>query len=127
MAAIDTNVLVRLVMEDDPDQAQRARSFLRRNAPVYVSQLCLMEFAWVLGSVYQRPKGAILQALRTFLENADLEPEAPAVLEAALIRWEASEADLPDCLLLEGTLAQGKAPLGTFDRKLSRLEGAVLL
>jgi predicted nucleic-acid-binding protein len=127
MAAIDTNVLVRLCMSDHPDQCRRAQDYVRNNAPVYASQLTLLELVWVLGSVYQRPKQVILQALRALLDNRELNPEAPAALESALDRWERSKADFADCYILSAVQAQGQAPLATFDRKLGKLAGAVLI
>jgi predicted nucleic-acid-binding protein len=127
MAAIDTNVLVRLCMGDDPDQCRRAGTFVRKHAPVFATQLSILELAWVLGSVYRRPKKVVLQALRALLDHADLEPEAPAILAAALDRWEGSRADFADCYVLEAVHARGQAPLATFDRRLGRLAGALLI
>jgi predicted nucleic-acid-binding protein len=127
MAALDTNVLVRLCMADDLEQCKRGQAFVQRNGPVFASQLSVLELAWVLGSVYQRPKQRIVQALRALLDNQDLVPEGPAVLESALNRWEASAADFADCFILESIKAQGQAPLATFDRKLGRLPGTVLI
>ena len=127
MAAIDTNVLVRLCMSDDREQCNRGQDFVQRNAPVFASQLSMLELAWVLGSVYQRPKPIIIQALRALLDNQDLNPEVPTVLESALDRWEESSADFADCFILESVQAQGQAPLATFDRKLGKLPGTVLI
>ena len=127
MAAIDTNVLVRLCMSDDPEQCRRAQDFVQRNAPVFASQLSVLELAWVLGSVYERPKQTIIQALRALLDNQDLNPEVPTVIESALDRWEGSSADFADCFILESIQAQGQSPLATFDRKLGKLPGTVLI
>lgn len=127
MAAIDTNILVRLCMLDDPKQCERAQNFVQQNAPVFVSQLSMLELAWVLGSVYQRPKKVILQAIRALLDNQEMNPEAPTILEAALNRWEASSADFADCLILGTVQSQGHAHLATFDRRLGKLPGAVLV
>jgi predicted nucleic-acid-binding protein len=127
MAAIDTNVLVRLCMSDDPEQGKRANDFVQRNAPVFASQLSVLELAWVLGSIYEHPKQIIIQALRALLDNQELILEVPTVLESALDRWEGSSADFADCFILESIQAQGQAPLATFDRKLGKLPGTVLI
>ena len=127
MAAIDTNVLVRLCMADDPEQCRRAQAFVQAHAPVLVPQLCLLELAWVLGSLYRRPKPVVIQAIRAILDNLDLEVEGPRALEAALERWDGCTADFADCFILESIRAQGRVPLATFDRKLGKLPGALLI
>ena len=52
MASVDTNVLVRLLIEDDEDQARQAAAFLRTSGRVFISQIVLVEATWVLASVY---------------------------------------------------------------------------
>ena len=52
MAAADTNVLVRLLVADDPVQTPKAELFLAREKPLWISIVVLLETAWVLGSVY---------------------------------------------------------------------------
>lgn len=50
MAAIDTNVLVRLVTRDDPAQYEKAQAFVGKHQPVLVTQLSVLELVWVLMS-----------------------------------------------------------------------------
>lgn len=68
MIALDTNVLVRLVMADDPAQAGRARGLFEAHADadgsLFVSDVVLAEFAWVLKSRYALPREAIARARR---------------------------------------------------------------
>ena len=56
MRAIDTNVLVRLIVRDDSAQVERAEAFVAQGA--WVSQLVLAETVWVLDSVYGLESGA---------------------------------------------------------------------
>jgi len=127
MAAIDTNVLVRLCMADDPEQCRRAQAFVQAHAPVLVPQLCLLELAWVLGSLYRRPKPVVIQAIRAILDNLDLEVEGPRALEAALERWEGCTADFADCFIERLCALGGCTRTVTFDVGASKLAGMILL
>ncbi|NTV75817.1 MAG: type II toxin-antitoxin system VapC family toxin [Holophaga sp.] len=123
MAAIDTNVLVRLVTRDDPGQFEKAQAFVKRHHPVLVTHLSLLELVWVLMSRYGLTKEKVCQVAQALLEMAELEVQEPALLEAALRTWEGCRADFADCFILETVKASGGVPLGTFDATLSRLEG----
>ena len=76
MIALDTNVLVRLVLRDDDAQAERARQLFDAHADVdeslFVSDVVLAEFAWVLRSRYELPSAAIATALGAMLDNATI-------------------------------------------------------
>ena len=63
MAAVDTNVLVRLLVADDPGQTQRALSFLEARGPLWVSTVVLVETVWVLTAVYGWSKAQTLATL----------------------------------------------------------------
>ncbi len=123
MAAIDTNVLVRLVTRDDPAQCAKALAFVQAHQPVLVTQLSVLELVWVLMSRYGHGKPKVLQVVQALLEMVELEIQQPAILEAALRTWQESRADFPDCFILETVKAASSTPLGTFDRTLGRLGG----
>lgn len=71
MAALDTNVLVRLVTRDDPDQYAKALEFLNVNKPVWVAQLVMLELAWVLSSCYGLGKDKVCAVVRTLLDAVE--------------------------------------------------------
>lgn len=123
MAAIDTNVLVRLVTRDDAAQFEKAKAFVHKHQPVLVTQLSVLELVWVLMSRYEMDKAKGVQVVRALLEMAELDLEQPAILEAALEAWEGSRADFADCFILETVKAASETPLGTFDATLGKLEG----
>jgi predicted nucleic-acid-binding protein len=123
LAAIDTNVLVRLVTRDDPGQYRKALAFVNRHQPVLVTSLSILELAWVLASRYGHRKDKVLQVVRMLLDMQELDIQQAGVLEGALATWAASRADFADCLILETVRAASALPLGTFDRSLGRLEG----
>jgi predicted nucleic-acid-binding protein len=123
MRAVDTNVLVRLVTRDDPRQLARAETFVDKGA--WVSHLVLAETTWVLTSVYGLGPAGIATMLEMLLDHDKLTLEHPDAVTAALAQYRRRPASgFSDCLILEIARKAGHLPLGTFDRKLGRLEGA---
>jgi len=126
MRAIDTNVLVRLLVRDDVRQLEAAEAFVASGA--WVSHLVLVESLWVLDAVYQRSPQQINSALEMLLAHAELTLEDADVVAAALGRFRARPAlGFSDYLILERARKAGHLPLGTFDRQFARLDGTLLL
>ena len=123
MAAIDTNVLVRLVTKDDESQYRKAQAFVEKHQPVLVTQLSVLELVWVLMSRYGLDKERARRVVEALLETRELHIQAPAILEAALKTWKKSKADFADCFILETVIDASENPLGTFDTTLGKLEG----
>lgn len=123
MRAIDTNVLVRLLVRDDPRQLDAAEEFVSKGA--WVSLVVLTETLWVLDAVYERSAAQIATALEMLLAHAHLSLQDADVVAAALAQFSARPAlGFSDCLVLESARKAGHLPLGTFDRQLARLDGA---
>lgn len=126
MRAVDTNVLVRLVARDDPRQVAAAEAFVARGA--WVSHIVLVEAVWVLESVYELDVRAQAKAVEMLLNHRDLTVQDPDVVALALEQFRAKPTvGFSDCLVLELARRAGHLPLGTFDRDLARLDGAVRL
>ena len=126
MRAVDTNVLVRLIARDDPAQAAAAEAFVAPGA--WVSQIALVEALWVLGSVYEMTSRQIAEAVAMLLNHKDLTLQDSDAIGAALNQFRKRPAiGFSDCLMLEVARKAGQLPLGTFDRRLGRLEGAQAL
>lgn len=122
MRAIDTNVLVRLLVRDDPRQVRAAEEFIAKGA--WVSHLVLAETLWVLDAVYGRSAQQLASAVAMLSAHAQLALQDADVVAAALDRFRARPAlGFSDCLVLEVARKAGHTPLGTFDRPLARLEG----
>lgn len=122
MRAIDTNVLVRLLVRDDPRQLDAAEEFVSKGA--WVSLVVLTETLWVLDAVYERSAAQIATALEMLLAHAHLSLQDADVVAAALAQFSARPAlGFSDCLVLESARKAGHLPLGTFDRQLARLDG----
>jgi predicted nucleic-acid-binding protein len=123
MRAVDTNVLVRILVRDDPQQVRVADEFVAAGA--WVSLLALAETTWVLTAVYGRDAAEIRAAVEQLLNHNDLILQDGDVVAAALETFRSRPAlGFSDCLLLEVARKAGHVPLGTFDRNLSKLDGA---
>ena len=123
MRAIETNVLVRLVIGDDPEQVGVAEGFVKTGA--WVSVLALAEATWVLGSVYALNAASLATAVEMLLDHKDLTLQDSDVVEAALALFRSRPAlGFTDCLMLNVARKAGHLPLGTFDRALGKIKGA---
>jgi predicted nucleic-acid-binding protein len=123
MRAVDTNVLVRILARDDPKQVRVADEFAAGGA--WVSLLALAETMWVLTTVYDRDAAAIGASVEQLLNHKDLILQDREVVAAALEIFRSRPAlGFTDCLLLEVARKAGHLPLGTFDRNLSKIDGA---
>ena len=125
MHAVDTNVLIRALTGDDPVQSPAAVTFIQGHAPVWISQVVLMETLWVLESVYSCEKPQLVEAMKRIIDNKDLSLEEPGVVRTALALYESKgKVNFEDCLILEIARKSGHLPLATFDKALGRFEGA---
>lgn len=122
MRAVDTNVLVRLITRDDPQQMAAAESFIEKGA--WVSTLVLAEAVWVLGSVYELGPKDQARVVEMLLNHRDLVLHDHEVVSAAVKLFRAKPAlGFSDCLIIESARKAGHLPLGTFDRDLAKVEG----
>jgi len=126
MRAVDTNVMVRMLVADDAAQTARAEAFLVAGRPVWVSVVVLVETVWVLRAVYGWKKAQLLALLDTATASKDFGLQAIGAVRAALELYRASKADFPDCLALELARAEGHVPFATFDEDTAMLRDAVM-
>ena len=126
MRAVDTNLLVRLVVRDDPAHVALAESFVDTGA--WVSHLVLAETLWVLDAVYGRSPQQIARAIDLLLNHKQFTLQDAEVVTLALAQFRARPSlGFSDCLVLEIARKAGHLPLGTFDRRLGKLDGALSL
>ena len=130
--AIDTNVLVRLLVSDDEAQYAAAQRLVDEAAaaeePVLILLGALLETESVLRSRYKLDKASIAGAFCALLESADVEFEHPPTVEEALYVWaQHPQADFADCLLAARAAHLGRSRFLTFDAGAARLPGAKLL
>jgi len=123
MRAVDTNLLVRLIVRDDPAQVAAAEAFVAGGG--WVSHLVLAETIWVLDAVHDRSAAQLAAAIEMLLNHEQLSIQDAEVVAQALAQYRSRPAlGFSDCLVLEIARKAGHLPLGTFDRGLAKLEGA---
>jgi len=117
MVAVDTNILVRFLVRDDPKQAARAASLIRSDT-VWISKTVFLETEWVLRSLYGFSPAALAEALQALagLQNVVLEDE---VAVARALAWYRDGLDFADALHL-ASVGNAKQ-FATFDQKLGKL------
>ncbi len=112
---VDTNVLVRAVVRDDPAQASVAAKVLTDADLIAVALPCLCEFVWVLRRVYDFQPSDAATAIRALLAAANVEVNRPAV-EAGLSVLEAGGDFANGVIAYEGNWLGGKTFV-SFDKK----------
>ena len=124
MTGVDTNVLVRFLVDDKPDQAARAaKLFTRASAEgerLFVPQLVVCELVWVLSHAYGRSRPEIAAGLDTLLRTRQLAFEEVDQIRNALERFATGDGDLADWLIWERSRLAGAKRVVTFDRRLLR-------
>ena len=117
MVAVDTNVVLRLLIEDDPQQAERARHLLETET-FYLPLTVVLETYWVVHNVYRYSHEATIAALKAFVALPGVEVEHPGRLAAA-IAWAEGAMGFADALHLAAT-PPGEG-FASFDTNLIRL------
>lgn len=116
MLVIDTNIVVRVLMQDDVAQALRARQLVERNETLLLTTV-LLESEWVLRSVYRMGRTAIAEALGQFIALPLVTLEHPSRAMKALALFGKGH-DFADAMHLAA--ADGYEAFATFDRQLVR-------
>lgn len=122
MRVVDTNVLVRLIVRDDPKQVEAAESFIAVGA--WVPHLAVAETACVLSAVYDLPPSGVATAIEMLLHHRQLTLQDEDVVAAALDQFRKKPSvGFSDCLMLAIATRAGHGPLATFDRDFGKIEG----
>lgn len=123
MRAVDTNLVIRLIVRDNPGQVRAAETFIAKGA--WVSHLVLAETLWVLDAVYERSADQLATVVEMLLNHKELTLQDADVVIAALDLFRARPTlGFADCLVLEIARKAGHLPLGTFDKTLAKHNGA---
>jgi predicted nucleic-acid-binding protein len=108
---VDTHILVRLFVADEPSQAAKALRLFddaaERDDRVWVSDTVLVEWVWTLGRAYARDRRDTVKALRALASHAAVALESPAAVRSATDAFEQGPADFADCLLSMKASAAG--------------------
>jgi len=116
MRAIDTNLVVRYLTGDDPEQEERIRALIGHE-PVFVPRTVLLEAEWVLRGVYEFSPKQIIPAIRALAGLPGVSVE-DAALVATAMDWTDAGMDFADALHLAA--AAGCEGFLTFDRRFAR-------
>jgi predicted nucleic-acid-binding protein len=131
LSTLDTNVLVRLLVSDDVQQARQAEMLAadaeRTGEALFVPLTVALELEWVLRSRYGFAKERILMTFASLLETREIEFQEEASVERALFLYRAQRADFAECLHVCCAITNERLPLVTFDRQAAKLPGARLL
>lgn len=131
MPALDTNVLIRYIVADDPGQLGAARRLIKRcvseGQTLFVPVTVVLELEWVLRSSFGFAKADVLLTLSSLFSAAELTLESERALEVALQLFRKGSADFADCLHIALATQAGEQPLWTFDKGAAKVNGARLL
>ena len=130
MIALDTNVLVRYLVHDNPQQAEAARALLESLtaiSPGFVCREVTVELVWVLERAYGFSRDRIATTMEALVATEGLVVEETDDVARSALRYRTSGAGFADLMVLAAAERSGAHPLFTFDRKAARLEGVSLL
>ncbi|MCH7742996.1 MAG: type II toxin-antitoxin system VapC family toxin [Proteobacteria bacterium] len=120
MIGLDTNVIIRYIVQDEPKQARKASKViegLTKEEPGYISFPVLCELVWVLERAYGYEKSVIVQVIQQLLSTAELQVQQPEIVWAALRVFSTSRAGFADYMIVHINQAAGCSQTLTFDRK----------
>jgi predicted nucleic-acid-binding protein len=128
MIGLDTNVLLRYLVQDDPAQSPRAAEVIERRLtkahPGFVSLVCILEIVWVLGSLYKRSRGEIADHVEMILAADTLEVQNEQEVYQAVIALKTGSGTFEDALIGALGIWRGCSATLTFDQNAAkRLNG----
>ena len=119
MIGLDTNVLVRYIMQDDTRQSPHATRIvesLTPETPGFVPLVAIVELSWVLSSAYELSRGQLIEAVEALLRTKELVVECGETVWKGLRLFRRRGGDFADCLIACSAEAAGCAKTVTFNR-----------
>jgi predicted nucleic-acid-binding protein len=131
MIGIDTNVLVRYIIQDDPKQSKEATNFIEKkcseDSSLFISAIILCELVWVLESAYGYQREAIAQVLEQILKTRQFRLDEPEILWQSLHGYRNEGADFSDNYIAHLNKQRDCEYTITFDKGASKLHHFKLL
>ncbi len=131
MKGLDTNVVIRYLVQDDPIQSALATHLIEQEFSEtqrgFICHIVLCEVVWVLKTCYKRPKENLVEIIQTLMEIKQLSLQEPQVVWEALQIYKNSTADFSDVLLMMVNQLNGCEYTVSFDAKAAKLPGIVKL
>ena len=130
MTGLDTNVLLRYFLNDDPLQSPKARcvmASLNLSNPGWVGVPTILELVWVLKSKNRASRSTIAATIEQLLARESVTVEGDAIVAQAVRRFRFSRAEFADCLIALSAQAAGCTKTLTFDEIAARDAGMELI
>jgi predicted nucleic-acid-binding protein len=130
MIGLDTNVLVRYIMQDDFKQSPLATRLIESRSVEsrgFVALVSVVELFWVMSSAYELDRGQLIAALEGLLRTKELVVERAEIVWKALRIFQSANVDFADCLIERSAAAAGCEKTMTFDRGAATNAGMTLL
>ncbi|HSA81392.1 MAG TPA: type II toxin-antitoxin system VapC family toxin [Geminicoccaceae bacterium] len=125
MKGLDTNVLLRMITADDPEQIARVRRYLRQerhHAPFWINRIVLCELVWSLATAFKFDRPRVAAVIMLLLRSDEVTIEGHRIVRDALYLFQTSNADFADCLIGLSNGLAGCERTATFDRGAARLD-----
>jgi predicted nucleic-acid-binding protein len=130
MIGLDTNVLVRYIMQDDLKQSPLATRLIESRSIEsrgFVPLVSVVELFWIMSSAYELDRGQLIAALEGLLRTKELVIERAEIVWKALRIFQSANVDFADCLIERSAAAAGCEKTMTFDRGAAKSAGMTLL
>jgi len=115
MRGLDTNVLVRYLTQDDPEQSRRAARYIEAET-CFINPIVQCERVWVLEYAYNNPRQVIAEVLEKIFMTGGFQVEDRDMAWSALGDYRRTRADFADCLITRRNRAAGCEETGSFDK-----------
>lgn len=131
MIGLDTNILLRVLVDDGSREVKKARTHVAAQAAAgqdfFIDAVVLAETAWVLETVFGYGRDDIARVIDALLANAAYVLDRHPAVAAALAGFRATRADFSDCLIAARGREAGCEHTVTFDKAMKNLPGIVLI
>src|ERR1017187_843239 len=130
MIGLDTNILVRYFIQDDPEQTRLAVNLIDSLSPTesgWIGVAVFMELDWVMNNVLKVKKDRVVEIFDTLLVSQELVVENANTVREALQLYRSRNTDFSDCLIASAAKAAGCSRTVTFDRIAARDAGMELI
>lgn len=130
MIGLDTNVVVRYIVQDDVAQSKKATSLLEGlsdDNQGFISLVSIVELVWVLQACYAADRAEIAKVLDLLLQMKSIVIEQVETVSKALRVFSGANADFADCLVERSAFSAGCEYTATFDKKAAKTTGMKLL
>ena len=130
MIGLDTNILVRYFIQDDPEQTRLAVNLIDSLSPTesgWIGVAVFMELDWVMNNVLKVKKDRVVEIFDTLLVSQELVMENADIVREALQLYRSRNTDFSDCLIASAAKAAGCSRTVTLDRIAARDAGMELV